>query len=269
MAGEHLNAPAKANSVLALEAPPLAHVPTGEAASIASTIEQEAGIAAYTQVSGPIDLSVVEDEFRAIERQTAQYIIGSIGIPDYSDEHDPHVYVHTDGWVLAYYLAAEPAAYIMDPVHYDGVEMGTTKLEDAMHKVLLSVGIVSFETSYYNFRYPNATHIMLIAEAIHDEGAESFDVYLPDELTYYDRSWLHALYVEHYNDSSGLTLDGVPISFFDPAREDESDWMFAREYLTTAQLPPEVEHTVAVQLEEVYASAEAFAGLALVYREVP
>lgn len=259
----------RGDGVLSLRAPSFVRASTGEStiASSASYLEDEAGIAAYTQVSGPIDLAGVRGTFRAIERETDQYIIGSVGIPDYSEDHDPHVYVHSDGWVVAYYLAAEAAAYIIDAVHYDSTEMGTTKLEDAIYEVLLSIGITSFESTYYDFRHPNATNIMLIAEAIDEKGSESFNVQLPDGFTYYDRSWLHAFYVDYKNDSSDLSLDDVSLNAFDPGYEDQSEWMFARGYLTTAQLAPNVSHTIELYLSD--SSCDAVAGMALVYQEVP
>jgi len=254
------NAPASPDNVFRLQAPPFVGVARADAGAIASFLDDEAGIAAYAQTSGPIDLSVVRNEFRAIERETEDYIIGSVGIPDYSEDHDPHVYVHTDGWVLAYYLNSEPASYMMDLRHYDGVEIGTTKLEDAMHEILSAIGIISFDTTFYDFRYPNATHIMLIAEANYDPGDESFDVHLPSEFTYYDRSWSHALY---YYYSSKLYLDDILVNSLDGG----SGWKFAHGGFTTSELPPGVSHTMRVDLNDYL--SDAFCGMALVYQEVP
>ncbi|MEA3310023.1 MAG: hypothetical protein U9Q70_11020, partial [Chloroflexota bacterium] len=159
------NTSSNTDNVLDLQSPPFVDVARAETLSAMSVITKEAGIAAYTQISGAIDLSTVRGEFRTIERETDDYIIGSVGIPDYSEDHDPHVYVHTDGWVLGYYLASEPASSIMDLRHYDGVDIGTTKLEDAIYEILSAIGVVSFDATFYDFRYPNATNIMLIAEA--------------------------------------------------------------------------------------------------------
>jgi len=265
------NAPASPDNVFRLQAPPFVGVARADAGAIASFLDDEAGIAAYAQTSGPIDLSVVRNEFRTVERETAEYIIGSVGIPDYSEDHDPHVYVHTDGWVLAYYLNSETASYVIDLRHYDGVEMGTTKLEDAIYEILSAIGIISFDTSYYDFRSPNATHIMLIAEAIYDDGNESFDVLLPSDFTYYDKSWTHALHATNGSPDSALYLDDASISELQT-----SEWVFARDSLSTAQLPAGVPHTISVHLEESYSYpygtndlGDAFCGLALVYQEVP
>ena len=259
--------PKSGGKSIALSAPPFVQVANAAAAyqSGTSFLEDEAGIAAYTQTPGSIDLSVVRDEFRTIERETDQYIIGSVGIPDYSEDHDPHVYVHTDGWVLAYYLAEEPASYIIDLRHYDGVEIASTKLENAMNEILSVIGVVSFEATYYDFRYPNATHLMLIAEAIYYAGDESFDVQLPSGFTYYERSWSHALYDDGgtYHSYSTLYLDEVSIN-----SHANYSWAFAHGSLTPAQLPPGVFHTVRIDLNDRTA-ADAFCGMALVYQEVP
>ena len=237
--------------------------------SIASFLDSEAGIAAYTQTLTTIDLSVVRDEFRTIERETSQYIVGSVGIPDYSEDHDPHVYVHTDGWVLAYYLADQPASHILDLRHYDGVSIESTKLENAMKEILTPIGVSSFTATYYDFRYPNATHIMLIAEAITTTVDESFDVQLPNSFTYYERSWSHALYDGYasYQESSTLYLNDVSLNHF----SQYSGWEFARGALTPAQLPSGTSHTIRVSLSfaSAYGEPKSLCGIALVYQEAP
>jgi len=215
-----------------------------------------------------IDLSVVRDEFRTIERETDQYIIGSVGIPDYSEDHDPHVYVHTDGWVLAYYLAAEQASYIIDLKHYDGVEIESTKLENAMSEILIAIGVVSFEATYYDFRYPNATHIMLIVEAIFVSGDESFDVQLPSDFAYYERSWSHALYDTNHSYSSHSTLYVNDVSI--DSLTARTEWKLAHGSLIPSQLPPGASNTIRVNLDiGLYSEGtKAFGGIALVYQEV-
>ena len=261
----------RADHVLDLQSPPFVNVARAETVSATSAIMEEAGIAAYTQSSWAIDLSTVRGEFRTIERETDEYIIGSVGIPDYSEDHDPHVYVHTDGWVLAYYLAAEPASYIMDLRHYDGVTIGTTKLEDAMHEILSAIGVVSFDATFYDFRYPNATNMMLIAEAIYEGGDESFNVYLPSDFAYYDRSWAHALHHTggSYDVESTLYLNDASINSLTT-----SEWALVYGSLSTPQLPPGVSHTIRVHLYEPSGyigsgRGDAFCGIALVYQEVP
>lgn len=260
---------------IALSVPPFVQVASAAAAyqSGTSFLEDEAGIAAYTQTPGSIDLPVVRDVFRAIERETAQYIIGSVGIPDYTENYDPHVYVHTDGWVVAYYLAPDPASMVIDLLHYDGVAFTSNMLEDAMSQILEAVFVYTFEASYYDFRYPNATNLMLIAEAIDFSGDDSFELDLPSDFTYYERSWSHALYdthspgcYDHYSSHSTLYTNDVSINSL-TARD---EWQLAYSSLTPAQLPPGVSNTIRVSLDIGRCSegTKAFGGFALVYQEV-
>ena len=109
---------------------------------------------------------------------------------------------------------------------------------------------------------------MLIAEAIYDDGDESFDVQLPSDFTYYERSWTHALYDSDPNWSSNSTLylDDVSISYLSTSYP--SEWMLAHGSLTLAQLPPGISHTIRIHLYEHYED-DTFCGMALVYQEVP
>jgi hypothetical protein len=257
--------PGNKESTIPLSAPPfvrVAHAAPGYQ-SVASFLDDEAGIAAYTQISGTIDLDLVIDEFRTIEYTTSEYIVGSVGIPDYPEEHDPHVYVHTDGWVLAYYLAHEPASHIIDLRHYDGSTIASTKLENAMKEIL---GEVPFTATYYDFQHPNATHLMLIVEAQPDWGDDSFGIQLPNSFDYYERSWAHAQYDdEDFQSCSTVYIDEVSISY---ELCTYLSWAFRHGSLTAAQLPPGVSHTIRLSQYIDY-SGTAFCGLALVYREVP
>ncbi|MBK8129080.1 MAG: hypothetical protein IPK53_09130 [bacterium] len=47
---------------------------------IGDRLDNEAGIAAYYQAPGTIDLSLVRGQFRTIETETSDYIIGSIAV---------------------------------------------------------------------------------------------------------------------------------------------------------------------------------------------
>jgi hypothetical protein len=158
----------------------------------------------------------------------------------------------------------------MDLRHYDGVNIGTTKLEDAMHEILSAIGVVSFDATFYDFRYPNATNMMLIAEAIYTTGDASFSVYLPADFTYYDRSWSHALYQVENTDESTLYLDENSISHFYVWGANYT-WWLAHGSFTTPQLPPGVSHNVRLHLYEYRDddNNRAFCGMALVYKEVP
>jgi hypothetical protein len=261
--------PAKGNNIFNLKAPPFvrtANAAATRALSGTSFLQDEAGISAYTQTVGTIDLSIVRTVFRTIEHETTQYIIGSVELPDYPEGDDVHVYVHRDGWVVAYYLAQDPAAKIMDLRHYDGVRITNTKLENAMNKVLSAVGAIPFSASYYDFRYPNATNLMLIAEAYDTD--DSFQLKLPNEFTFYERAWAHALAggnAGYGGACSTLTLDSNTISSLDSCC---GGWVLANGSLTPVQLPPGAFHTITVTLG-CNRPQYGFGGVTLIYREVP
>ena len=96
------------------------------------------------------------------------------------------VYVHRDGWFLAYYLTADPVAKIFD---WKKLQVGDIRhhLEAVLADVADARRAQLSTCHFYDFRYPNATHMMLIAEDT-DNGNE-FQVNLPGSYIYYERSW--------------------------------------------------------------------------------
>jgi hypothetical protein len=148
-----------------LKAPPFVGVASAQdgTQSVAHFLEDEAGISAYTRTPFAIDLSLVRELFRTIERETNTYIIGSLSLSGYGETEDVHVYVHTDGWVLAYYLVQDPTGKIMDWLGYNGSQITGTKLTKALTAICNQVGAMPFQASYYDFQYPNATNLRNLA----------------------------------------------------------------------------------------------------------
>lgn len=246
--------PANGNNVFSLQPPPFIGIARAETASGASSIEDEAGISAYFLASTAINLADVRDVFRTIETETADYIIGSVPVANYPESEDVHVYVHRDGWILAYYLAADLVGKIFDwRVYHDtGRTNITTKLENTLAVVASEVGAPFSGATYYDFRYPNATKLMLIVEWVYD-GTDSCEVNLPGSFAYYERSW--SLGSEAGNESR-YKLDGVTIY------SGSGGWYTREGTLTAAQLLPDQFHTI-----EIYNSyRHSYGGLALVYR---
>lgn len=246
--------PAKGNNVFSLRPPPFVDVARAETGSIASLIEDEAGISAYFQASTSINLADVRDVFRTIETETADYIIGSVPVANYPESEDVHVYVHRDGWILAYYLAADPVGKIFDwRVYHDTGRVNiTTKLENTLAVVASEAGVPFPGGTYYDFRYPNATHLMFIVEWVYGDGTDSCEINLPGGFAYYERSWSLG-----GNDDSWYRLDGVEI------QSQNWGWQTSQGTLTAAQLLPDQFHTI-----EVWAGYHdyTYGGLALVYR---
>jgi hypothetical protein len=254
--------PAKGNNVFSLKAPPFVEVASAEGAgpqAIASFLDDEAGISAYFSTTGPIDLQATRAAFRTIEVQTSDYIIGSVAVTDYPESEDVHVYVHKDGWFLAYYLKADPTGKIFDWRRYTTSAI-PTKFEKALSLVAGQAGVPIPVATFYDFRYPNATHLMLIAEDINN--GNQFQVNLPSTFTYYDRSWsLGIVGTWMCYGSATWDLDGVTIQTHSGVCSDS--WFTSQGTLTAAQLTVSTFHTVTV---EYGSNTNAWGGLALTYK---
>jgi hypothetical protein len=254
--------PANGENVFSLRAPPFVGVARAEAVSSASIIEDEAGISAYFNASTSINLNAVRGVFRTIEVETADYIIGSVPVPNYGEEWDVHVYVHRDGWILAYYLKEDPVGKIFDWIayHNSGRTNLSTKLENTLALVASADGLPFSTATYYDFRYPNATHLMLIVEWVYS-GTDSFQIKLPGSFGYYERSWS----LGKDRGEAKYNLDGATIAYH---HEAWNVWQISQGMLTAPQLVPDQFHWIEVWQSTLGLGyyGYAYGGLALVYR---
>ena len=231
-------------------------------------LEEEAGISAYTNVGETIDLEKAKTAFRTIEYETDEYIIGSVPLPDYPETEDVHAYVHKDGWIVAYYLKEEPASKILDWEDYDTDEKITgTKLEDGMSVVCNAAGVPMRDIRYYDFRYPNANRLMIVADAQWSEGTDTFNIKIPSDFKVYERSYSHYAYDSY---ESSMKIDGDVISTIGKCN-DYSVTNYGE--LTWDQLSPDVFHTVSLWHNEEeeywpYYVGEAFCAIVLIYQEI-
>ncbi|HOT90865.1 MAG TPA: hypothetical protein PLN71_04725 [Anaerolineae bacterium] len=177
---------ANAEQTLTLQAPAFVRASADEStiSNIGTYLSTEAGISAYIQTASSINLNQVRGEFRTIETETANYIIGSVAVPNHPENFDVHVYVHTDGWILAYYLKTDPASKIAD---VRGGTINSTKLSTVLAIVAGAAGYPTPNVNYYDFRYPNATHILMVAEN-HEDGRD-FTIQMPNDFGYFERSF--------------------------------------------------------------------------------
>lgn len=245
-------APASGGNAIALKAPSFISVANAQegvgaqeapAAAPMGFPQDEAGISAYFKSASPVTLADVRGVYRVIEVQTADYIIGSVPVPDHEEWYDVHVYIHRDGWFLAYYLAGDPASKIINWRTYSRSAI-PTRLESVLRVAADNAGVAFANPTYYDFRFPNATHFMMIAEDTAD--GNSFEIKLPGSYSYYERSW--AAWWTGGGCDVWFNLDGTNIGKSNNYGS-----------LTSAQLLPETTHTVQL-------SCNGYGGLALVYR---
>jgi hypothetical protein len=210
-------------------------------------LDEEAGISLYVNISQSIDLAVAKTVYRALEKETADYIVGSIALPGLSENEDVHCFVHEDGWIVTYYLKGEPVSKIVDWNLWSQDKLTKNKLQVGLEQMTNALGKVVTDVKYYHFQYPNANKCMIILETLVGSGEDSFNVTIPNDLTIYERSWSHyaektAYYGTHY---SYFKIDGNTIDSISGV----SDPVTKRGTLTVAQLIPGAAHIVSVSGE--------------------
>jgi hypothetical protein len=219
----------------------------------ASGLADEAGIAAYFQATGSINLTSnqLRNLFRTIETSTSDYLIGFIYVPNYGETEDVKVYIHHDGWVMAYYLKRDPASKIFD---YNSTN---TRLEAILSLIANAVGDPPPTAQFYDFRYPNATHLLLVGEQRSNvSGTDSFEVTIPTSYIVDERSW----YLGGSITTVRFILDGVTLG--------QTMGNPAYGYIPANQFVPDAVHIIGINNLNTYFD-DCFGGLAIIYREIP
>lgn len=255
------------DGLFALSPPSFVQVAQADSDAVSAFPTNEAGIAAYFQSSSTIDLDNIRPIYRTIEVETTDYIIGSVPVPNYSSEtEDVHVYAHVDGWVMAYYLADDPAAKIFDWSVYDGVTI-ITKFDTVLTLAASALTISLPTTTYYDFRYPNATNLVLIADAVYEGSGnpvtDSFEVNMPNNFTYFERSWAINCYEPAAGRDARYRLNGIEIYYYSTCPY-SGNWADVYDTFTPLQLPANTTHTI--EIERHIFLDHVFGGLALVYQ---
>lgn len=188
-------------------------------ASGSTFLEQEAGMSIYMKADVTIDLAKAKNVYKNIEKETSEYIVGSLSLPDLPESDDVHCFVHVTGWIVVYYLKTEPISKIIDWSYYTNNVLTKTKLQIGLEKMALALGVNVAGINYYHFQYPYADKWMIVIEVQLDQGEDSFNIKIPSSFTVYERSWIH-------NNNYGT--------------------------LTSAQLTPDVFHTIKAMVDYYY-----------------
>jgi hypothetical protein len=236
--------------------------PLDEGLAGLSFLEDEAGISAYGQV-GSTNLDLAENAFKNVEKKTAEYIIGSVALTDYGETHDVHVYVDISGWIIAYYRNTEKASKIIDWVDYYGnPEITSTKLSDAIDIVTLEMLVLPPDIEYFDFRYPDATKMMIVTdeEFVH-LATETFNIMVPGDHPMYSRTWSHAMIKGSGDTSGNIKIDGVELH----SGSSSAGWQIWEGDITPTQLFPNIFHEISLYH---YGSDDAsYVGIMLIYGE--
>ncbi len=169
----------------------------------ASFLEEEAGISATAKLS-TVDLNLAAAAYKNIERQTDDYIVGSIAIDDYPESDDVHVYLDVSGDIIAYYRNTEDICKMLDWKHYTVGQPMSTKLEWALNKICQAMSITLPDVKVYDFRYPQAQQIKIIADENFSGGTEDFRIRIPNNFTLYKVGW--SVYITDGGSGCSTTL---------------------------------------------------------------
>ena len=184
---------------------------TGSASAAVDFPADEAGISAYVKAKDVIDLNAAKPAFATIERETADYIIGTVALSGHTEEQYPHVYVSTDGWVVTYYPIDRPSSWILPWKDYSGGPISSTTLSKAAGIVCNQIGGTTTGLKYYDFRYEAASKMMIIVESVKN-GANFFKVTIPTNFSTYAVDWSHYNINQGYYHTSYAYLNGVQFS---------------------------------------------------------
>jgi len=169
----------------------------------------EVGICAYVKLDQDIEIGRAASAFVAIEAQEEDYVIGTVSLPSHSESMWPHLYVSSSGWIMAYYPRTEPTSRMIQWIGYQGGNIGTTTLRDALVQASQQIGVnmtaVSSSMAYYHFQYPSATKLLIAVDTT--SGSDSFTYTIPSELNLLEASWAHYAYKLSTYDSSHMNID--------------------------------------------------------------
>jgi len=213
------------------------------ASSETTFLEEEAGMSIYINIGRSIDLAVAKTVYRTIEKETSNYTVGSVALPGLPESEDVHCFVHKDGWIVTYYLKAEPIGKIIDWDYWSGGTLTKNKLQVGLEQMGNALGASVTGAKYYHFQYPYANKCMIIIETLTVGGEDSFNITIPLEFTVYERSWSHyAQTAEYYYGErySYFKIDGNTINTI--TTSDQTKYG----QLAIAQLSSGVIHTVSV-----------------------
>ena len=106
-------------------------------------------------------------------------------MPEFGESAEVQVFLHRDGWIIAYLTRYQNASALFDWVNYDKKRLkDSTLIENVVRMLALDSGVADSTISYYDFRSLEATTLMLAADhSDANKQTESFEINIPRQLT--------------------------------------------------------------------------------------
>ncbi len=223
-----------------------------------SFLHEHAGVTAYARVEwegGFPDWGDLQKRLVGVQKSGPGFLVGVLdGREGDGADDNPHVLLHEDGWIAAYFPANQPAARMIchdqfprgsrysgsfgcRSQHYDGQHA----LQWALDEILRSTNAGILETGFFHFGYPDAT--MLLA-ATRTDG-DPMSVYIPSDVDLRSVSisldWRDAALV--------VLVDGTEVVKVAPQSSSEDRNTVVLD-LPTDLFGPDVYHTIVVGFVE-------------------
>jgi hypothetical protein len=183
-----------------------------------------AGISAYVKTDQKIVITdALANAFYKIEDVSDNHILGIVEVETIVSKVYPHVYVDTEGWMVAFFLAAEPPALIMQwsgDLNTPNAAIKTT-LEVALEQIAKAARIPLPSVSFYDFNHPSANTMLILLRILPSPDKKNMYIKLPANYTLYSVSYFHYgcnFYVWPNEDetfSTTLKINGALISKLD------------------------------------------------------
>lgn len=245
--------------------------------------EGDAGIAAYIYTEQTIDIEKVKTIFASVEQVGDNYIVGVVPIENWGGNIDVHLYADADGWLVGYLKKSEPASEIMQwsgDVNSPNIGViTTTTLEQALYKAgdVSGVGIVAGNIKYYDFEYPNANRMLIVAKTQASEGSSIHQLEIPADYMLFEASYYH--YVYYFSRSwsgytywdSKLNVDGSVISDASTSYQGDRVYSWSRAFGDYKEaIRSGILQTISISYDKTHSTSEDYgsAGVAtvLIYR---
>lgn len=154
----------------------------------------EAGISAWVKVDRAIRIDErLSKLFHRIEDVSGTHILGTVEVKNFVGTLYPRVYVDTQGWIIAFFKVSDPTAWIVDwqGDHNNPTPTIRTTLEVALQAVATAAGVSLPKISFYDFRYPDANHLLIMLAVLPEPTTKVMYVKLPKGYTVYAVSYYH------------------------------------------------------------------------------
>jgi len=264
--------PAEVQAGQGMALQPPAFLKSAHAAGLAQVdfefILEEAGVTAYTKLDQELELESLESRFKIIRQQTEEFISGIVIAPGYEklsefdESAEVQVFLHRDGWIVGYLTRYQATSVIFDWINYDEKRLTETLIESVVRTLALDVGVSDFTVSHYDFRYPEATNLVLAADRIDSKTIiDSFEVIIPRRLSIYESSW------SHFN-SGGYSRCYLDDEDMSTIYQSGSGWQSRIGELTSSELSFDTPHKFQLGGEfYMNGNLRIYCGIAIVYQE--